>query len=100
MAKIIQPEDVLEVLYQVIDQLNSQSSHSEQIEKSKDAPLFGNKGKLDSLGLVNLIVMIEQEMEDCFEASIVLADEKALSKENSPFRTIDSLVEYIIELLE
>ena len=61
--------------------------------------LFSKNGVLDSLGLVNLLVEIEQEIEDQFDVSVVIADEKAMSQKNSPFKSIDSLVDYIQELI-
>lgn len=59
-----------------------------------DTKLFGKAGLLDSMGLVSLIVAVEQEIEDRHEASVALADEKALSQSSSPYRTIGTLAEY------
>jgi len=53
--------------------------------KSPDLVLYGGAGKLDSIGLVNLIVATEQRLEDIFEISLTLADEKSMSQRNSPF---------------
>jgi len=61
--------------------------------------LYGKNGALDSLGLVNLIVGVEQAVEDKCGCSITLADERALSQENSPFTTVNSLAEYLSVLL-
>jgi len=62
--------------------------------------LFGQGGKLDSLGLVNLIVAVEAMVEDELDVTITLADEKAMSMKNSPFRTIQTLADYINLLIE
>ena len=62
--------------------------------------LLSDKGKLDSLGLINLIVTVEQNIEDDFDITITLADERAMSQEHSPFRTIKTLTDYIEILLE
>ena len=61
--------------------------------------LYGKNGALDSLRLVNLIVGVEQVVEDKFGSSITLADERALSQEDSPFTTVDSLAGYLALLL-
>jgi len=45
--------------------------------------------------LVSLIVTIEREVEDAFGDALTLADERALSMEASPFRSIQSLADYI-----
>ena len=76
------------------------SSTPKQIEKQTDVMLFGDGGVLDSLGLVNLITLIEEHVEDEYDLTITLADEKAMSRKTSPFRTVGSLIEYVSELLE
>lgn len=61
--------------------------------------LLGAEGILDSMGLVSLIVAVEQDVEDEFGKEITIADAKAMSQKNSPFRTVGSLVDYIENLL-
>lgn len=61
--------------------------------------LLGAEGILDSMGLVSLIVAVEQDVEDEFGKEITIADAKAMSQKNSPFRTVGSLVDYIETLL-
>jgi acyl carrier protein len=56
--------------------------------------LFGESGFLDSMSLVSLVVAVEQAIEDQFGKTVSLADEKALSRRHSPYRTIGSLAEY------
>ena len=65
-----------------------------------DTTIYGNDSRLDSLGLINLIVAVEQNIEDEFDVSITIADERAMSQKHSPFRTIGSLAEYIEMLLK
>ena len=50
--------------------------------------------------LVRLIVIIEQNIEDEFDISLTIADERAMSQKQSPFRTIGTLVDYIDILLK
>jgi hypothetical protein len=45
--------------------------------------------------LVSMIVAIEREVEDIFGVALTLADERALSMTVSPFRSIQSLANYI-----
>lgn len=68
-------------------------SHGEELK------LFGGESLLDSLGLVSLIVCIEEAIEDQFNKSIILADEKAMSRRTSPFSRVSYLVDYIYELI-
>tara|TARA_B100001989_G_C24341077_1_gene365049 strand:+ start:127 stop:414 length:288 start_codon:yes stop_codon:yes gene_type:complete len=65
-----------------------------------DTPIFGSKGVFDSLGLVTLLINIEQKIESKFNTTITIADEKAMSQSKSPFRSIDSLVQYLSTVLD
>ena len=90
---------ILAKVYDAVDQINNQNEGS-IIEKSPKTVLFGNGGCLDSLGLVNLVITIEQNIEDDCGVKIIIADERAMSQKYSPFRTLGSLVDYIEMLLE
>ena len=92
--------DVQKVVYDSIDELNQQLSEDDRLIKSLDTKIFGSNSKLDSLGLVSLIVMVEQNIEDEFSVALTLADERAMSQKNSPFRTLGSLIDYIEILLK
>ncbi len=93
-------EEVLRIVYLAIDELNPQLSPERRLEKSTETTLFGRAGRLDSLGLVSLIVAIEQAVEDQLAVSVVLADEKAMSQRSSPFQTVGSLASYVRARLE
>jgi len=62
--------------------------------------LIGRRSFLDSLTLVSVIVDIEQKVNDEYGVSISIADERAMSQEKSPFRTIGTLAEYVKLLIK
>jgi D-alanine--poly(phosphoribitol) ligase subunit 2 len=95
----MESEKIVHIIFAVIDETNAELSADWQIEKSKDAILFGNGGKLDSLGIVNFIVAVEDRVLEELGILITLADEQAMSQRNSPFRTVSSLSTYIAELM-
>ncbi len=90
---------IIQKIYEALEEVNFQIAEDKIIAKSGDSPLFGENGKLDSLGLVHLLVSIEERIQDEFKLSLTLADERALSMGNSPFRTIDTLADYILLLI-
>ena len=57
--------------------------------------LIGSGSVLDSLGLVNLIVNIEERLNEDLGIEVTIADERALSQKKSPFRTVGRLSEYL-----
>ena len=75
-------------------------SKSRAIELSQDTPLIGQNSVLDSLGLVTLIVDLEQRMDEEFGICVTLADDRAMSQRNSPFRSVASLTDYILMLTQ
>jgi acyl carrier protein len=70
----------------------------ETVEVNNDTVLLGNDAVVDSMGLVNLIVDIEGLLADN-DIEVTLTSEKAMSQRNSPFRTVESLTDYIKELV-
>lgn len=93
-------EEILNVIYQCVDEINDDEDQEQKLEKSLDTILLGSGSYLDSLGLVNLIVSVEQNINEKFNSSIMLADERAMTQEKSPFSSIFALSAYIQILLE
>jgi FkbH-like protein len=89
-------ERVLKCIYSAIDSLGSKR----YLKKDEESPLIGGLGPLDSMGLVELIVSVEQEIEKEFNKSLVLADEKISKETVYPFKTIKTLANYISSLLK
>jgi len=85
------------MIYDAIDEINLMNELN--IEKSKATNLYGANSPLDSLGLVNLIVGVEDRVNAKFESGISIADEKAMSQVRSPFKTVETLADYIVLLL-
>ena len=84
----------------IIDSLKESECDYSKDSLDNQTPIFGGKGKLDSLGLVTFLVAVEQKIEDEYTTSITIADEKAMSHKHSPFKTINSLADYIFTLLK
>lgn len=88
--------DAISVVHNAIDDIND--LRETPITKDEASILFGNNGQLDSLELVNLVVALEEQLADKGFDGISLVDEKAMSQHRSPFRTVDSLSDYICNL--
>jgi acyl carrier protein len=95
---MIENQRVIQSIYKAIDEVNGQLPRKLRLKKSQDTVLYGESSKLDSLGLVMVIVATEQRIEDDFGLTLTLASEKALSMKNSPFKTVGSLAEFILTL--
>lgn len=93
-------ERIQEGILSAIDELNEQLPRKQKIRKSVDSVLLGQKEGLDSLGLVNLIVSVEQKIEEDFGLSVSLGLEDAGLGEENPFRTVKTLAKYISRVIE
>lgn len=91
---------VLALIYEAAEELNEDLPEEQQLDSAPETILFGKDASLDSIGLVNLIAAVEERIEDELDAALTLADERAMSQKRSPFRSIDSLADYICTLLE
>jgi len=90
---------VLDIVLGAVDTANRARAAGHLIEVSATASLFGGSSPLDSLGLVALLI----DIEDAFEQhgiQIVISDERALAQSRSPFRDVPALVDYISGLVE
>jgi len=92
MTKNIKIVEIKNIVHKAIKDNNPTNFNGDILLNTS---LFGSDGFLDSLGLVTLLVNIEQEIEAIYDIALTIADEKALSQSRSPFRSVDSLVEYL-----
>lgn len=91
------PSHILTIVLDTLELANRTRVEEQRLTVSPDAPIFGPPSALDSLGLVALLI----DMEEAFERigqPLVLSDERALSQTRSPFRDVPSLVAYITKL--
>ena len=100
MVEKIEEIKILDLIYSSIDNINELLSDDMKLSKDRKTPLYGEQGSLDSISLINLIVAVEESIEEELGESITLANEKAMSLEQSPFRNVGSLCDYIISILK
>ena len=82
------------MVFRAIDRVNELLPDSSALAKRADEPLAGVGSKLDSMGIVNLIVAVEEEAIQQCNAKISLADLRG-NEANDPLQTVGSLVRYL-----
>ena len=60
--------------------------------------LIGSSSFFDSMDLVSFIVEVEQDIEEKFNLRVQLATERAMSRSSSPFVSLETLSNYIVEI--
>ena len=88
------------LIIESLKELNEELENEKLSNPTIDTKLYGIDGVLDSLALVTLITDLEEKVSDEFNKDITLADERAMSQRNSPFRSVETLTNYIVKLLE
>ena len=102
--KAINKEDILEIVYAAIDEFNEMQEEDEQLAKKPTEVLFSrpgytSKGVLDSMGLVNLLISIDEAMDNDGRTVDIHFDLNAvLENKESILQNIDSLVNHIYGL--
>lgn len=92
-------ETIYEIIASAVRETGEELGNETLQNVNEETKLFGNGGALDSLALVSLIADIEDKIDDTFNRSIVLADERAMSQRTSPFRNVGTLCLYVEKLL-
>ncbi len=92
--------EIVELILESLREQSAVSAHPELAAPTPETRLLGEKAVLDSIGLVSLIVDLEEKVAARFGKEIVLADERAMSLRYSPFRRVESLADYVVEKLE
>lgn len=90
--------DVQQIVLAALAATNQGRDPQSQLTVDAGATLFGRGSPLDSLGLVGLLVDIEDALRER-GAEVELSDARAMSQTRSPFRDVPALVAYIDELL-
>ncbi|WP_296686394.1 hypothetical protein [Flavobacterium sp.] len=95
----IERESIIKILESTLKEFCQEYDLIFDFSEGENTKLFGGDGILDSLGLVSFIVSVEEVLEDKFDVSILLADDKAMSRRTSPFARVSYLADYILEVI-
>ncbi len=92
-------ELVLQAIYQTIGEINDQLPTQKRLPSAPETVLVGENGQLDSLGLINLLVILEASLETILGRRVNVFDEALLSDPQGPMATVGSLANYIASRL-
>lgn len=92
-------ENVLEIILRALQNLNEELDDSEKFVVDSNLSLFGPDATLDSLALVSVIVDVEGDVSAALGRSISLTDDRAMTQEISPFDNVQTLLNYIMILV-
>ena len=90
---------VLGIILEALENLNQELDEGQRVEIGPVTPLFGPDAQLDSLSLVSVIVDVETALTVTWGLPVSLTDDRAMSREISPFDDVGTLADYVLELL-
>lgn len=93
-------EAIYKIVMDQVNELNETMPDDQKFEVTKDTVLFGNNSNIDSLSLVSVIVDLESIFSSDYDLEISLTDDRAMTREISPFDNINSLVDFIDEIVQ
>lgn len=94
----MQKDDLIELMIGLAVEALEEEGVAEPVQVNRGSPLLGSEAILNSMGLVTLITSVESILEEEHQIDVTLVSEDAFSRRRSPFRTIDALADYILEL--
>ena len=92
-------QKAFEVVRKAVAELAEDMGFPALASPAEGTPLFGGDDGIDSLSLVRLVADIERAAELALGKTVILADERAMSRRHSPFRTVGTLSELLYERL-
>ncbi len=98
-TETIEKQQIESLVFAALDTVNARLASERQVPKRLDTLLYGDEGQLDSLGIIDLIAVLEQSVHDEFGITVTLATEEALSQDASPLRSVATLVDHLYWLL-
>ena len=88
------------VINGALEAINMEREPDDQVPISTSTSLFGVDAALDSLEFVSLITDVETSINLEHGLDISLADERAMTRPLSPYSTVTTLRDYILELAQ
>ena len=99
-TQILDRDAGVQVVIASLNEVLSMNGDPIPADMSEETVIVGNNAVLDSLGVVSLIVEVEQRLELDHNISVTLANDRAMSQRNSPFRTVGVLADYILTTIK
>lgn len=93
-------EKIENIVINAVIEIGETTKNSNLISANKSTRLYGRDGNLDSLSLIRLAIIIEENLSDELDLEVSIVDDKAMSQTRSPFRDVQSLIDYIVSICE
>src|ERR1035437_198225 len=95
-----QKEKIEAAVFEAIDEYNGFHPEEQKLDKNTSTVLFSRsgftkEGRLDSIGLVNLIVLVEEKMKNTFGTQVKMELPDMIREKEKVLKNLASLIEYL-----
>lgn len=87
---------LLQIVFEVLDEINETRPASERIARDPHAPLAAS-GQLDSLAMISILVGLDERLQREFNVGVDVVALMALPVSDSPMLSVDSLMAHLLE---
>jgi hypothetical protein len=91
-------QELVEMMVGLLQDILDEHAEGEAVQAAVDLQLVGEEASVTSMALVSFITDVEATIDETWDVEMSLVSESALSREKSPFRHIDALSDYVLEL--
>ena len=97
---MVTSDNVDAVIFQALEAINTERERDDQVPIGTETTLFGIDAALDSLEFVSLITDVETSLNLEYGLGVSLADDRAMSRPESPYTSVTTLRDYVLELAQ
>ncbi|MHC4400881.1 MAG: acyl carrier protein [Planctomycetota bacterium] len=91
---------VEDLVSDVLGQINGTLPEEATLAARRDTPLYGGGGPLDSLGVIDLVMLLERGVAEKLGLTVSLAEHASAPRSDNPLRSVGALVDYLCTLTE
>jgi hypothetical protein len=88
-------DQALRLVYDAIDAVNPQLPASRRLAKAPETVIVGPSGVLDSLGIINFLLALEERASDAAGGAVQLLDDPSTLMDQERFRTVGALARHL-----
>ena len=93
-------KEIERLIIELLKKIGNEKKMLSLLDADSDTKLYGREGNLDSLSLVRFAIELEEAIYEKYGLSISIVDDRAMSQSRSPFKSVGTIKEYILELVE
>ncbi|HEY7568716.1 MAG TPA: hypothetical protein VH762_14160 [Gemmatimonadaceae bacterium] len=92
-------QTLVNLMVALLQPLLDDQNEGQNVKATQTLSLVGDGAALTSMRLVSFIADLETTLATDHGLSVTLVSERALSRQKSPFRNIDALADFVLELI-